>query len=55
MTLSTPSENGSNWAGNYRYKATQLYRPQTVGEIQYLVNNLGNIKALSIPAMYWWA
>src|SRR5258708_7554179 len=37
---------GSNWAGNYHYKANRLYRPQTVGEIQDLVKKLDGIKAL---------
>ncbi len=46
MASSTPSEPGDNWAGNYHYKATQLYRPHTVAEIQNLVNKLDKIKAL---------
>ena len=46
MAWNTPSEPGSNWAGNYRYKAKDLYRPQSLGEIQELVKRLDKIKAL---------
>jgi xylitol oxidase len=35
-----------NWAGNYAYKATNLYEPTTVTEVQELVKKLNNQKAL---------
>lgn len=37
---------GSNWAGNYRYKAKHLYRPETIGEVQDLVRRFDSVKAL---------
>lgn len=35
-----------NWAGNYQYKAKNLYTPHTVEEVQALVKNLSSQKAL---------
>nr|WP_232830074.1 FAD-binding protein [Lewinella sp. IMCC34191] len=35
-----------NWAGNYTYHAEQLYRPETVEEVQELMVELGSLKAL---------
>lgn len=35
-----------NWAGNYIYKAKNLYEPTTVEEVQELVKKLDNQKAL---------
>lgn len=35
-----------NWAGNYTYKAQELYEPTTVAEIQELVKQLDKQKAL---------
>lgn len=35
-----------NWAGNYTFKAKNLYEPSTVAEIQDLVKRLDQIKAL---------
>lgn len=46
MESNLPIEPGSNWAGNYRYKAMRLYHPQTVAEIQDLVKKLDKVKAL---------
>ena len=46
MEPKTSDEPGSNWAGNYRYKAKNLYHPHTVGEIRDLVAKLDKVKAL---------
>ena len=46
MEPKTSDEPGSNWAGNYRYKAKNLYHPHTVGEIRNLVAKLDKVKAL---------
>ncbi len=46
MESNKPSEPGSNWAGNYRYKAKHLYRPHTVGDVQDLVKKLDKVKAV---------
>jgi xylitol oxidase len=46
MTSNSPTETGSNWAGNHRYQATHLYRPQTVAEIQNLFKKLDKVKGL---------
>ena len=35
-----------NWAGNYEYKAENLYSPKTVEEVQALVKKLDKQKAL---------
>ena len=35
-----------NWAGNYTYKAKNLYEPQTVEEVQMLIKDLDSQKAL---------
>ena len=35
-----------NWAGNYRYSASRLDAPTTVAEVQTLVKNLRQVKAL---------
>ena len=39
-------ENSSNWAGNYIYRAAQIYQPETVGQIQELVTHSDKVKAL---------
>src|SRR5215216_5453968 len=39
-------ENSSNWAGNYIYRAAQIYQPETVGQIQELVTHSDKLKAL---------
>src|SRR5688572_27284132 len=44
--MSSPSPAGLNWAGNYRYTASSLYRPKTVSEIQAIVRNSSRVKAL---------
>ncbi|NNE77276.1 MAG: FAD-binding protein, partial [Pricia sp.] len=36
----------TNWAGNYTYKAKNLYEPKTVEEVQALVKKLDTQKAL---------
>jgi xylitol oxidase len=36
----------TNWAGNYRYQASKLYVPRTIGELQEAVRNSGRVKAL---------
>ncbi|CAN5409416.1 FAD-binding protein [soil metagenome] len=46
MKSSPPTEPGRNWAGNYSYQAKDLYRPETVSEIQTLVSKLDKVKAL---------
>lgn len=46
----TPSpkviETRTNWAGNYTYQAKNLHRPKTIEELQALVKELGQQKAL---------
>jgi alditol oxidase len=42
----TPEVKRKNWAGNYQYKAKNLYTPHTVEEVQALVKNLNSQKAL---------
>ncbi len=37
---------GFNWAGNYSYSASKLYRPHDIAEIQATVKNNPSIKAL---------
>ena len=39
-------KNSTNWAGNYVYGAAQIHRPQTIAQIQELVNQTNNLKAL---------
>jgi xylitol oxidase len=39
-------ENSSNWAGNYIYRATQLYQPETLEQMQELVVRSSKLKAL---------
>ena len=46
MGSTAPTEPGKNWAGNHSYQAKDLYRPETVGEIQALVSKLDKVKAL---------
>lgn len=36
----------NNWAGNYRYQATQIHQPETVEQIQELVIRSRKLKAL---------
>jgi len=38
-------ENPSNWAGNYTYRATQYYQPETIEQIQELVAHSSKLKA----------
>src|SRR5947209_10917328 len=40
------SENRSNWAGNYTYKAARLHYPETIEQVQELVSRAGKLKAL---------
>ncbi len=42
----SPSGARRNWAGNYEYRATDLFQPKSVGEIQSLVKKLEKVKAL---------
>lgn len=35
-----------NWAGNFEYHADQLHQPETVEQVQQLVKNLNQLKAL---------
>jgi xylitol oxidase len=37
---------GTNWSGNYAYRATALHRPQTLGELQDLVARTRSLRAL---------
>ncbi|MBB3675106.1 D-arabinono-1,4-lactone oxidase [Modestobacter versicolor] len=37
---------GNNWAGNYRYDATELHRPQSLAELQELVAATPRLRAL---------
>jgi xylitol oxidase len=39
-------KNDRNWAGNYRYSASELHVPENVGQVQELVARSGRIKAL---------
>ncbi|WP_149276389.1 D-arabinono-1,4-lactone oxidase [Pareuzebyella sediminis] len=43
---SKPQGKRTNWAGNYTYKAKNLYEPKTVEEVQNLVKELSTNKAL---------
>jgi xylitol oxidase len=36
----------TNWAGNYQYHAARLHTPSTIAEVQQVVKNSGNLKAL---------
>jgi xylitol oxidase len=37
---------GTNWSGNYAYRATALHRPRTLGELQDLVARSRTLRAL---------
>jgi xylitol oxidase len=37
---------GTNWAGNVAYRATRLYRPGTIAEVQQIVRGHEKVKAL---------
>ncbi|SDQ36651.1 D-arabinono-1,4-lactone oxidase [Quadrisphaera sp. DSM 44207] len=39
-------ERGSNWAGNYTYRASQVHRPRTLEELQEVVARAPRLKAL---------
>ncbi|HYO56938.1 FAD-binding protein [Archangium sp.] len=39
-------ENQRNWAGNYKYSAARLHRPETVEQIRELVSRCGKLKVL---------
>ncbi|MCZ8514024.1 FAD-binding protein [Paenibacillus filicis] len=39
-------ENDRNWAGNYRYSASELYVPENVGQVQELVARSSRMKVL---------
>ncbi len=39
-------ESEHNWAGNYKYKAARLHRPQTVEQLQELVSRSRQVKVL---------
>ncbi|TVY11015.1 FAD-binding protein [Paenibacillus cremeus] len=39
-------ENHRNWAGNYKYSASELHVPETIGQVQELVARRGRIKVL---------
>ncbi|HZJ20187.1 MAG TPA: FAD-binding protein, partial [Pricia sp.] len=41
-----PESVRKNWAGNYTYKAKNLYEPKTVEEVQALIQKLESQKAL---------
>jgi len=40
------SENRSNWAGNYTYRAARLHEPATIAEIRELVTRTHKLRAL---------
>ena len=40
------TENPGNWAANYFYRAEQIHEPETVDQIQELVNRSSKVKAL---------
>src|SRR5437764_12855701 len=42
----TTTEIGTNWSGNYAYRARVLHRPQTVEELQALVAGARALRAL---------
>ena len=46
MSAIEATEPGRNWAGNYQYRAKQLFRPRTAGDVQDLVRTLDRVKAL---------
>ena len=37
---------GTNWSGNYSYRATTVHHPETVGELQDLVRRSRNVRVL---------
>jgi xylitol oxidase len=37
---------GTNWAGNYRYRAGRLHRPVTVGQVQEIVAGASRVRVL---------
>lgn len=39
-------ENGTNWAGNYTYRAAKLHQPETIEKLQELVASSNKLKAL---------
>jgi alditol oxidase len=39
-------QNPSNWAGNYTYRASRLHKPETIRQLQELVNRGSKLKAL---------
>jgi xylitol oxidase len=39
-------ELGTNWSGNYAYRATTLHRPETLAELQELVGGARTVRAL---------
>ncbi len=40
------SVTGTNWSGNYTYRATRLHRPRTVEQVQELVAGADRVRAL---------
>ena len=45
-TNTTPVNERTNWAGNYTYKAEKVHQPKTIAEVQKLVRELDQQKAL---------
>jgi xylitol oxidase len=41
-----PAAIGTNWSGNYAYRASALHRPHSLGELQELVGGAGALRAL---------
>ncbi len=41
-----PSAPGTNWAGNYRYRATRLHRPADLAELQELVATAPRVRVV---------
>jgi xylitol oxidase len=44
--MSTPISANQNWAGNYTYSAARWHHPQTVEELQAIVQRSGKLRAL---------
>jgi len=46
MATTSPTNPGHNWANNYRYRARELYEPESIDQIQELVMRADRVKAI---------
>ncbi|MCU1444086.1 MAG: FAD-binding protein, partial [Cryobacterium sp.] len=46
MTTFFTADAGTNWAGNLRYRATQLHTPESADELRRLVASTPHLRAL---------